>query len=75
MLEILFLWKYIEKIGPLLIARILEETYSHRYRAVTLSGVIQRLIPTKELDVVEKALWSDILILDNLKKVTLGFTA
>ena len=45
-----------------LFARILEEPYPHRYRILTPLGVIQRLIPTKSLGVVEQALWSDILI-------------
>ncbi|KFZ05078.1 hypothetical protein V502_09981, partial [Pseudogymnoascus sp. VKM F-4520 (FW-2644)] len=40
-------------------ARILEEPYPHRYRVITLSGIIQRLIPTKSLGAVEQALWSD----------------
>jgi hypothetical protein len=58
-----------------LFARVLEEPYLHRYKVVTLSGTIQRLIPTKELGVIEKALWLDIVIPDNLEKVTLGFAA
>jgi hypothetical protein len=37
-------------------ARNLEEPHPHRYRVLTLSGVIQRLIPTKSLGAVEKAL-------------------
>ena len=39
-----------------LFGRILEEPYSHRYKVITLSGVIKRLIPTKGLGVVEQAL-------------------
>ena len=39
-----------------LFARILEEPYPHRYRVLTLSGIIQRLIPTKSLGVIEQAL-------------------
>ncbi|KFY32281.1 hypothetical protein V493_00345, partial [Pseudogymnoascus sp. VKM F-4281 (FW-2241)] len=39
-----------------LFARILEEPYPHRYRILTASGIIQRLIPTKSLGVVEQAL-------------------
>ena len=37
-------------------ARILEEPYPHRYRVLTYSGIIQHLIPTKSLGVVEQAL-------------------
>ncbi|KFY67811.1 hypothetical protein V496_01394 [Pseudogymnoascus sp. VKM F-4515 (FW-2607)] len=37
-------------------ARILEEPYPYRYRVLTLSSVIQRLIPTKSLGAIEKAL-------------------
>ncbi|KFY28271.1 hypothetical protein V491_00545 [Pseudogymnoascus sp. VKM F-3775] len=40
-----------------LFAQILEEPYPHRYRILTASGIIQRLIPTKSLGVVEQALW------------------
>ncbi|KFZ05866.1 hypothetical protein V502_09939, partial [Pseudogymnoascus sp. VKM F-4520 (FW-2644)] len=39
-----------------LFARILDEPYSHRYKVITLSGVIKRLIPTKGLGVIEQAL-------------------
>ncbi|KFY81034.1 hypothetical protein V499_00147, partial [Pseudogymnoascus sp. VKM F-103] len=39
-----------------LFARILEEPYPYRYCILTPSGVIQRLIPTKSLRVVEQAL-------------------
>jgi hypothetical protein len=56
-------------------ARILEEPHPHRYRVLTLSGVIQRLIPTKSLGAVEKALWSDILIPTSTKQVTLALAA
>jgi hypothetical protein len=56
-------------------ARILEEPYPHRYRVITLSGIIQRLIPTKSLGAVEQALWSDILIPTSTKQVTLALTA
>ncbi|KFY24781.1 hypothetical protein V491_02021 [Pseudogymnoascus sp. VKM F-3775] len=56
-------------------ARILEEPYPHRYRVVTLSGIIQRLVPTKSLGAVEKALWSDILIPTSTKQVTLALAA
>ncbi|KFZ02547.1 hypothetical protein V500_00123, partial [Pseudogymnoascus sp. VKM F-4518 (FW-2643)] len=58
-----------------LFARILEEPYLHRYQVLTLSGIIQRLIPTKSLGVVEQALWSDILIPTSTKQVTLGLAA
>ncbi|KFZ01849.1 hypothetical protein V500_00591, partial [Pseudogymnoascus sp. VKM F-4518 (FW-2643)] len=58
-----------------LFARILDEPYSHRYKVVTLSGIIKRLIPTKELGVIEQALWSDIIIPDSTKEVTLTLAA
>jgi len=58
-----------------LFARILDEPHSHRYKVVTFSGTLKRLIPTKELGVVEKALWSDIIIPENTKEVTLGLAA
>ncbi|KFY99256.1 hypothetical protein V500_01428 [Pseudogymnoascus sp. VKM F-4518 (FW-2643)] len=54
-----------------LFARILEEPYPHRYRVLTLSGIIQRLMPTKSLGLVEQALWADILIPTSTKQVTL----
>ncbi|KFY99950.1 hypothetical protein V498_00401 [Pseudogymnoascus sp. VKM F-4517 (FW-2822)] len=37
-------------------ARILEEPYPYRYWVITLSSIIQRLIPTKSLGAVEQAL-------------------
>lgn len=43
-----------------LYARILDEPYSHRYKVLTSSGIIKRLILTKELGVVDQALWSDM---------------
>ncbi|KFZ20705.1 hypothetical protein V502_03049, partial [Pseudogymnoascus sp. VKM F-4520 (FW-2644)] len=58
-----------------LFARILEELYPHRYQVLTPSGIIQRLIPTKSLGVVDQALWSDILIPTSTKQVTLGLAA
>ncbi|KFY96373.1 hypothetical protein V500_02472, partial [Pseudogymnoascus sp. VKM F-4518 (FW-2643)] len=58
-----------------LFARILDEPYSHRYKVITLSGVIKRLIPTKGLGVIEQALWLDIIIPDSTKEVTLGQAA
>jgi hypothetical protein len=58
-----------------LFGRILQEPYSHRYKVLTYSGIIKRLIPTKELGVVEQALWSDIVIPDTIKEVTLGLAA
>ena len=58
-----------------LFARILDEPYPHRYQVLTYSGIIQRLIPTKSLRVVEQALWSDILIPTSTKEVTLGLAA
>ncbi|KFY31908.1 hypothetical protein V493_00696 [Pseudogymnoascus sp. VKM F-4281 (FW-2241)] len=58
-----------------LFARILEEPYPHRYRILTASGIIQRLIPTKSLGVVEQALWADIIIPTSTKEVGLGLAA
>jgi hypothetical protein len=58
-----------------LFARILEEPHSHRYKVITMSGIINRLIPTKGLGVVEQALWSDITIPDTRKEVALGHAA
>lgn len=39
-----------------LFARILEEPYPYRYRVLTYSSIIQRLIPTKSLRAIEQAL-------------------
>jgi hypothetical protein len=39
-----------------LFAQILEEPYPHRYQILTASSIIQHLIPTKSLRVVEQAL-------------------
>ena len=36
-----------------LFARILEEPYPHRYKVITLSGIISRLILTKGLRVID----------------------
>jgi hypothetical protein len=58
-----------------LFARILDEPYSHRYKVVTLSSIIKRLIPTKELGAVEQALRPDIIIPDSTKEVTLTLAA
>jgi len=58
-----------------LFGRILEEPYSHRYKILTMSGVIQCLVPTKGLRVVDKALWSDIDIPNSTKQVTLALAA
>ncbi len=38
---------------PNLFGRILEEPYSYRYRILTSAGAIKRLIPTKELGIVD----------------------
>ncbi|KAF5137881.1 hypothetical protein E5D57_001660 [Metarhizium anisopliae] len=54
-----------------LFGRILEEPYAHRYRILTTSGVIKRLIPTKGLSAVNESLWSDITIPRTTKEVTL----
>ena len=45
-----------------LFRRILEEPYAHKYRILTTSGVIKRLIPTKGLSAVNESLWSDFTI-------------
>ena len=58
-----------------LFGRILEEPYSHRYKVITLSGIIKRLIPTKGIGAIEQALWADIVIFDSTKEVTLGQAA
>lgn len=42
---------------------------------MTFSKLIKHLIPTKELRIVKKAFWLDIIILDNVKKVILRFAA
>jgi hypothetical protein len=58
-----------------LFGQILEEPYSYRYKVLTCSGIIKRLIPTKELGIVATALWSDINIPKTTKEVTLGLAA
>ena len=58
-----------------LFGRILEEPHPHRYKVLTYSGIIQRLVPTKGLGVVDEALWSDIIIPDSTKVVTLSLAA
>jgi hypothetical protein len=58
-----------------LFTRILEEPYSYRYKIITLSGTIKRLIPIKELGAVDEALWPDINIPKSKKEVTLGLAA
>lgn len=55
-----------------LFGQILEEPYFHRYKVLTCSGIIKHLIPTKELGVVAKVLWSDIKIPKTTKEVILG---
>jgi hypothetical protein len=42
---------------------------------VTLSGNLKRPITTKELGLVQEALWSDINIPESTKEVTLGLAA
>jgi hypothetical protein len=44
-------------------------------RVVILSGNLKRLIPTKELGIVQDTLWSDINIPESIKEVTLGLAA
>jgi hypothetical protein len=58
-----------------LFRRILEEPYSHRYKVLTSLGIIKRLIPTKVLGVVAKDLWSNIIIPNTTKEVTLRLAA
>lgn len=58
-----------------LFGRVLEEPYSHRYKILASSGVINRLIPIKELGVVERTLWPDIHIPTITKEVTLAQAA
>jgi hypothetical protein len=58
-----------------LFGRIPVEPYSHRYRIVTLSGIIKRLIPIEELDIIERVLWPDIVIPDTSTEVTLTLAA
>jgi hypothetical protein len=50
-----------------LFGRILNEPCSHRYKVLTISGPLKRLIPTKELGVIDKALWLDIMIPESTK--------
>jgi hypothetical protein len=45
-----------------LFSRILDESYPHRYKVLTFSETIKLLIPTKELFVVDKTLWTDVII-------------
>jgi hypothetical protein len=58
-----------------LFGRILNELYPYRYKVVILSGNLKRLIPTKELGIVQEALWLDINIPESIKEVTLGLAA
>ena len=58
-----------------LFGRVLEEPYPHNYRILTYSGVIKRLVPTKGIGVVDKALWLDISIPESTKEVTLTLAA
>jgi hypothetical protein len=58
-----------------LFGRILEEPYSYRYKVLTCSGIIKRLIPTRELGVITVALWSDINLPETTKEVTPGLAA
>ncbi|RFU29545.1 hypothetical protein B7463_g6793, partial [Scytalidium lignicola] len=39
-----------------LYAQILDEPYPHKYRIITQSGIINRLMPTKDLSVVDQSL-------------------
>ena len=54
-----------------LFARILDEPYPYRYKVLTLSSIISRLILTKGLRVIEQALWANTIIPNSITKVTL----
>ncbi len=54
-----------------LFRRILGEPHPHRYKVLTCSGIIQ----PKGLGAVNEALWSDIIIPDSIKEVTLSLAA
>ncbi|RFU25793.1 hypothetical protein B7463_g10543, partial [Scytalidium lignicola] len=58
-----------------LFGRILDEPHSYRYKVITQSGVINRLMPTKDLGVIDKSLWPDIIIPETTKQVTLTLAA
>lgn len=58
-----------------LFRRILNKLYPYRYKVVTLSRNLKRLILTKELGIVQKALWLDINIPESIKEVILGLAA
>ena len=58
-----------------LFGQILNEPYPHKYKVVTLSRNLKCLIPTKELGIVQGALWLDINIPKSIKEVTLGLVA
>jgi hypothetical protein len=58
-----------------LFRRILNKLYPYRYKVVILLGNLKRLIPTKELGIVQEALWLDINIPESIKEVILGLVA
>ncbi|RFU28490.1 hypothetical protein B7463_g7831, partial [Scytalidium lignicola] len=58
-----------------LFGRILDEPHSHRYKVITQSGIISRLMPTKDLGVVDQSLWPHIIIPESTKQVTLTLAA
>ncbi|RFU23828.1 hypothetical protein B7463_g12511, partial [Scytalidium lignicola] len=58
-----------------LYGQILDEPHPHRYKVITQSGIINRLMPTKDLGVVDKSLWPDITIPESTKQVTLTLAA
>lgn len=45
------------------------EPYPHRYKVVTLAGIIDRLIPTNGLEIVDKILWSAFDTPDTITKI------
>lgn len=78
--EILYLLRFLERIEPQLIIEgsldgFSKEPHSHRYNIVTFSGLHNRLIPTKTLDVLEQALWSNIIISSSTTEIALGEAA
>jgi hypothetical protein len=58
-----------------LFGQILNKLYPYRYKVVILSGNLKRLIPTRELGIIQEALWSDINIPESIKEVILGLVA
>ncbi|KAH8820753.1 hypothetical protein F5884DRAFT_827092 [Xylogone sp. PMI_703] len=55
--------------------RILTEPHSHRYKIATQYGVLNRLMPTKDLGIVNKHLWSSIIIPETINEIALTTAA